>query len=149
MRPLDTVALVLVVIGLLGNSSRPQPDAPPSTPHTPTAAMQQIVEPIRVKLSGHKEKAAVLAALYRDWADRLEADQGQIVTSTGIFQAAHGRVLDFRLEKTPYRGEPSVGAEIDAAIEKALGGRDQVQLTDEARRKLIEVLRAISWACGG
>lgn len=134
----------LFYTGKLDGLVQPSPNV--VTVGVPSAEMQGFVAPIKAKLSANKPKAAVVNAFYRDFAGRVKADGGKVLTSTAIFATAHQRLLDFGLAGTAYNGAPEIGTEIDDAITKALGGKQQLQLDAAKRARLVEVLEAISWA---
>ena len=108
--------------------------------------IEESVAPIREKLSSSPEKAKALALFYTQWADTINRDQGNRIKTTALFRTAHSASLDVYLQKTGLQGEPTVGAEIDAAIISAIG--DAVQEIDvDLSKQLEEVFLAIAWAC--
>tara|TARA_R110000824_G_scaffold401727_1_gene614176 strand:- start:4248 stop:4712 length:465 start_codon:yes stop_codon:yes gene_type:complete len=137
--------IILALIGLVIWNSYQCPQEEVSQ----GAFSQEITEsvlPIREKLSSSPEKAKALALLYTQWADTIDRDQGNRIRTTALFRSAHSASLDIYLQKTGLQGEPTVGAEIDAAIISAIG--DAVQVIDaDLSKRLEEVFLAIAWAC--
>lgn len=128
----------------------PEPDVPVVAP---TVEMQGFVMPIKTKLAGHPQKASVVRALYRDWANVVERDGGAVLKSIGTLFAAHQSVSALMAKHPGFSGEPQVAAECNTAIEQAMGvtrnaeGKIDDQPLDAAKRaRLVDVLRAISWA---
>lgn len=139
--PLAVIAIALWS-KLGGSLPFPSPTPEPVPVVAPSGEMQGFVMPIKTKLAGHREKADVVHALYRDFAKVVERDGGNVIKSTTVFWDAHTRALDL----TAAKGEPAVGAEIDAAIEAAMGGKASEALDAPKRARLVEVLKSISWA---
>lgn len=126
----------------------PVPDGPRPDVPAPRPELQQRVAPITAALEDQPQKAAALAAFYRDFAAVIERDaEGQIVSAVGVFRTAHNRALRLLVQQTPSAGG-DIGALIDGALEPAIGKAPSTKLAGELRQKLIETLRAVSWACG-
>lgn len=137
--------IILALIGLvIWNQYNCSPKE--SGPSSFSQEITESVAPIREKLSSSPEKAKALALFYTQWADTIDRDQGNRIKTTVLFRSAHSASLDVYLQKTGLQGEPTVGAEIDAAIISAIG--DAVQVIDaDLSKQLEEVFLAIAWAC--
>lgn len=147
--PLAVIAVCLYVKAGGQIPSLPSWPTPATPVVVPSSEMQGLVGPVRTKLAANKTKAAQVRNAYAAFADVIERDAGEVVKSTAVFSEGHKRTLDL----IDAEGEPKVGAEIDAAILSALGlaktatgGYPNVPLDAPKRARLVEVLKAVSWA---
>ncbi len=126
------------------------PVAPVVTPVGPVVDLTAYMIPLRTKLSVDPAKAAVVADVYKGFADAMAGPSGARVTDSRVFEMVSRAVL-IDLQTS---GGVVVGEEIDAAIGSYLGmrrstdpkepGWDPMTFDTTHRAKLIEMLRAIS-----
>lgn len=125
---------------------------PPDAPDRPADALAALVEPVGSRVEDAATRRR-LAAFYRDWADVVERDTAGLIATTGTFRVAHGRALALAFQQTDVEQLPAdLGAAIDRAIGQHVGIVDangqytNVAIDAERRKKLVESLRALSWA---
>lgn len=125
----------------------------------PRGELRELVEPIGEALEDDRQKRDKIAAYYRAFAATVERDSGEVITSTGRFEGAHEGLLKLLIAGRPELEEPRVNVLIDRAIATHVGillreegGQVKFQPVDldgAKREKLVEVLEAIAWSCGG
>jgi len=139
----------IVIAGLIAATIWAYYQCPTDTLPDPSSFSQEIREsvlPIRSKLSSSPEKSQALSGFYLAWVDALQRDQGNRIKTTALFRTAHSFSLDVFLQETGMQGDPTVGAEIDAAIIAAIGNK-VVPIDEDLSHQLQKVLLAIAWAC--
>lgn len=125
---------------------KPSPVVPgPSLPK-PSAELIAATAPITAKLTGSPTKAEALAQFYLGLADVIERDDGAKLKTSTQFRNSHAIGLEALTRKTRLAEEPRVGAEIDSVLAGAIG-LDPGELDAAERRRLVESLQAIAWAC--
>ena len=138
-----------VVIG-----DKPEPEPDPDAP--PSAEMQKLVEPVTSLLAAQSatpEHCKGLVTFYGDFARVVKDDKGESIKTVGNFRGAHVKALRLAFSDGDLVGAyPGLGPVIDKAIDGAIGKAVETEpdkvLSDALCGRLIEVLRAISWACG-
>ena len=138
---LSTVALIAVG-GYLIYDRRTTTRQPPAA----TTELQASALPIREALGDNSVKRGAIAQFYLQFADIIRRDGigDQAVDRLSVFRTAHERALVIAFRETDIAAGAKVGSLIDAVIEKAVGGREDQEVTAEIRVKLIKALEAIA-----
>lgn len=109
----------------------------------PSLENKELVQPI-VDLDISRDDAALMAAFYLELADVVGKDEG-VVESTAQFRQFNmlAGPLHFNSNlKGKYEG---LGKSIDDAIVNAIG-KQSVELDDEKRGDLVDIIEAIAWS---
>ena len=109
----------------------------------PALEYKELVQPI-VDLDISRDDAALMAAFYLELADVVGKDEG-VVESTAQFRQFNmlAGPLHFNSNlKGKYEG---LGKSIDDAIVNAIG-KQSVELDDEKRGDLVDIIEAIAWS---
>jgi len=132
--------------------SRYDRDRPEPVPVVvPINNLAAFTAPIRAKLATDRAKAAVVADAYLGLCGAIAGKTGERLTSSRIFEAAHGAFLT----DLDAMGGVAVGAEIDQAIGSYLGmtktagadgGWEPIAFDASHRVKLVEITAAIAEA---
>jgi len=155
VKPTTLLATVLIVVGVVA-AWRPQAADPDPGPAPPDDATRAIVGPVQEKLADHQEDGRRLAAFYQSLADVIQRDGGNVVTTTSQLREINRRAGLLMFQKTGIQGKhPGLAEAIDTAIAEGVGleetpdGYEDVQLDAQAVGRLVDVLRAVAWACAG
>jgi len=134
------------------SNGRPLPDV---VPPSPVNNLSVYTAPIAAKLATDPAKAATVADAYLGLSAAIAGKTGQRLTSSRIFEAAHGAFLDDvnQANVSNVGAGVSVGAEIDQAIGSYLGmvkttgadgGWEPITFDASHRVKLVEITGAIA-----
>lgn len=148
------IALLMLVIGWmayreLGGGSQPAP--PPGPAPAPQVDLRSYTQPIAAKLAYDPAKAERVRDVYAGFRDALAGPSGKRMTDSRVLK----QVQSAMLTDLDTKGGQSVGAEIDQAIGGYLGitkntdkegGWEPKAFDDDDRRKLVEIVGAISQA---
>jgi hypothetical protein len=148
-----TSMLSITVFLLLDRYARPSVTPEPAPVVVPVNNLESFTAPIRAKLATDRSKAAKVADAYLGLSAAIAGNAGQRLTSSRIFEAAHGAFLT----DLDAAGGVAVGAEIDQAIGSYLGmtkttgadgGWEPITFDSSHRVKLVEITAAIAEAAG-
>lgn len=142
------LGMALVVIGLVGEplldsvkNIIPNPDNPPTIVE-PSMELKTLVQPI-VDDDISSEDAALMSAFFEELAS-VVANDAQFIQSTGQFRTFNVTAGGLNFNKQLKNKYENLGENIDSVIMEAIG-KESVQMDDEKRSDLTEVLMAIAW----
>ena len=144
------LAGVLVFVGLFGQQifsfvkeNVEIVNIPSVEKEEPNLTYKTLVQDI-TDLDIEPQDARQLGDFFSELADVVKTDPGFIKT-TGVFRDFNVRAGGLNFAGLEIKNKyPSLGQEIDGAIMDTLGDQD-VSLTDEKRKELVDCLNAIAW----
>lgn len=144
------LAGVLVFVGLFGQqifsfvkANVEIVNIPSVEKEEPNLTYKTLVQDI-TDLDIEPQDARQLGDFFSELADVVKTDPGFIKT-TGVFRDFNVRAGGLNFAGLEIKNKyPSLGQEIDGAIMDTLGDQD-VSLTDEKRKELVDCLNAIAW----
>ena len=144
------LAGVLVFVGLFGQQifsfvkeNVEIVNIPSVEKEEPNLTYKTLVQDI-TDLDIEPQDAKQLGDFFSELADVVKTDPGFIKT-TGVFRDFNVRAGGLNFAGLEIKNKyPSLGQEIDGAIMDTLGDQD-VSLTDEKRKELVDCLNAIAW----
>ena len=111
---------------------------------TPSNELKEATKGIRGIMSDPVD-ATTAAQFYVDFADVVARDT-DIIKTTGVVRSGFIRAETLMLQRTELVGKyPGFGAAKDKILEAQLG-LDDVQLSSEKRKKVVDTFRAIAWS---
>ena len=145
------LAGVLVFVGLFGQqifsfvkANVEIVNIPSVEKEEPNLTYKTLVQDI-TDLDIEPQDARQLGDFFSELADVVKTDPGFIKT-TGVFRDFNVRAGGLNFAGLEIKNKyPSLGQEIDGAIMDTLGDQD-VSLTDEKRKELVDCLNAIAWS---
>tara|TARA_B100002019_G_scaffold22370_1_gene17006 strand:- start:178 stop:648 length:471 start_codon:yes stop_codon:yes gene_type:complete len=145
------LAGVLVFVGLFGQQifsfvkeNVEIVNIPSVEKEEPNLTYKTLVQDI-TDLDIEPQDARQLGDFFSELADVVKTDPGFIKT-TGVFRDFNVRAGGLNFAGLEIKNKyPSLGQEIDGAIMDTLGDQD-VSLTDEKRKELVDCLNAIAWS---
>ena len=145
------LAGVLVFVGLFGQQifsfvkeNVEIVNTPSVEKEEPNLTYKTLVQDI-TDLDIEPQDARQLGDFFSELADVVKTDPGFIKT-TGVFRDFNVRAGGLNFAGLEIKNKyPSLGQEIDGAIMDTLGDQD-VSLTDEKRKELVDCLNAIAWS---
>lgn len=149
MKPRLFLGLALVVIGLFGESlwesvkniNWPEPDDK-VTIVEPSMELKTLVQPI-VDEDISSEDADLMSAFFEELAS-VVANDSNFIQSTGQFRTFNVTAGGLNFNKQLKNKYENLGENIDSVIMEAIG-KESVQMDDEKRSDLTEVLMAVAW----
>ena len=145
------LAGVLVFVGLFGQqifsfvkANVEIVNIPSVEKEEPNLTYKTLVQDI-TDLDIEPQDARQLGDFFSELADVVKTDPGFIKT-TGVFRDFNVRAGGLNFAGLEIKNKyPSLGQEIDDAIMDTLGDQD-VSLTDQKRKELVDCLNAIAWS---
>lgn len=144
--------LLLLIAGVLiysgwQNGPAPAPVPEPAPVVAPSAELQQAVKLVGELVRG-RPQAPQLAAFYAAAAEVISRDS-ETVTSTQQVADWLTDASTLQIQGTDLAGSiPGLAAAHYTAVASQIG-TEPTALDDAKRQKLVAVLRALAWACGG
>ena len=111
----------------------------------PAEDLAVLVKPVADILKDSPSDGKQLGSLFLAFADCLEADDENIISTTSQVAAAHSRSGRLLFGDELKGKHPGLGKAVDQAIMAHVGDGD-LPLTEARRKKTVEIFRALAWA---
>ena len=152
MRNSTALAFALILVGAAAAvwpRVAPSPPAPTPVPERPSDALAAAVAPVAAILKGHVEDGRRLAGFYASLADVVARDEGKVLQTTAHLRELNRRAGLLAFQRTGVSGKhPGLAEAIDKVLVDEVG-LENVALDAAKRKRAVDALKALAWACGG